>query len=108
IRRGAQMVFFSLAIFLPVFAFCFVVRGPGPLILPATIFLTGVLWMLYYRLFGDEHAPAPRQIQSVYFGPPPQHAYFPQQQSVPVYSSPVETPQERSVIEHTTRSLGRQ
>ena len=108
IRRGAKMVFFSLAIFLPVLAFCFVVDGPEPLFLPASIFLAGIFWMIYYRLFGDEHAPAPMQSQPVYFGPPPQQAYFPQQQSVPAYRPPVETPKEHSVVEHTTRSLGQQ
>jgi hypothetical protein len=109
IRRGAKMVFFSLAMFLPVIAFCFVVEGPEPLFLPATLFLAGIFWMIYYRLFGDENAPAPKsQPEPPYFGPPPQNASLPPPQSVPVYRSPVETPKEHSVIEHTTRSLERQ
>lgn len=108
IRRGAKMVFFSLAMFLPVFGFCFVVDGPAPLILPASIFLAGIFWMLYYRLFGDEAAPAPKQFQPAQFAPPPQQTYLPPQQSVPTYRSPIETPQEHSVAEHTTRSLGRE
>src|SRR5215813_3478648 len=58
IRRGAKMVFFSLGIFLPIFGFCFVVDGPAPLILPGTIFLAGIFWMIYYRLFGSENPPA--------------------------------------------------
>jgi hypothetical protein len=108
IRRGAKMVFIGLAMFLPTFAFCFLVDSPGPLFLPATIFLTGLLWMLYYRLFGDDSALAAPVTQPAQFGPPPQHAYFPTPQTAPVYRAPVETPQEHSVIEHTTRSLGRQ
>src|SRR5882672_4516798 len=108
IRRGAKMVFFSLAMFLPVFGFCFVVDGPGPLIFPGSIFLAGIFWMIYYRLFGDENAPAPKPVQPPYFGPPPQNASLPPPQSVPVYRSPVETPKEHSVVEHTTRSLERQ
>jgi hypothetical protein len=107
IRRGAQITFASLVMFLPVFAFCFVVEGPGPLFLPATIFLAGIFWMLYYRLFGDETVPAPKPAQPAQFGPPPQHAYLPPPQSVPAYRSPVETPQQ-SVVENTTRSLGQQ
>jgi hypothetical protein len=107
IRRGAKLLFFSMVLFIPMFAWAVAEEHPGPLLLPATLFLTGVFWMLYYRLFGDEHAPAPRQTQPVYFGPPPQQAYFPQQQSVPAYRAPVEPPQERSVIENTTRSLER-
>src|SRR5262247_4068380 len=51
IRRGAKMVFFSMGMFLPVFGFCFLVDSVGPLILPATIFLAGIFWMIYYRLF---------------------------------------------------------
>jgi hypothetical protein len=110
IRRGAKMVFTSMAMFLPVLAFSMeIARSPGPLILPATLFLAGVLWMIYYRLFGDEHSPVPKPVQQPYFGPPPQHSSLPSPQSVPVYRSPVEAPKEqRSVIEHTTRSLERQ
>src|SRR5215510_5748122 len=92
IRRGAQITFFSVVMFLPVLAFAIaVVDSPGPLVLPGTIFLTGIFWMLYYRLFGDEAAPAQRQAQPAQFAPPPQHAYLPQQQSGPAYSPPVET-----------------
>jgi hypothetical protein len=109
IRRGAKMVFFSLAMFLPIVGFCFVVEHPFPLILPGSLFLAGILWMIYYRLFGDENTPAPkRQPEQIYFGPPPQHASLPPQQSAPVYKSPVEVPKEHSVVEHTTRSLERQ
>ena len=103
------MVFFSLAMFLPVIGFCFAVESPGPLILPASLFLAGIFWMIYYRLFGDENAPASkRPSEPLYFGPPPQNASLPPQQSVPVYRSPVEVPKEHSVVEHTTRSLERQ
>jgi hypothetical protein len=107
IRRGAKMVFFSLAMFLPIVAFCFVVEGPEPLFLPASVFLAGIFWMIYYRLFGDERAPAPKLVQPLYFGPPPQNASLPPPQPVPVYRSPEEAPKEHSVIEHTTRSLER-
>jgi zinc-ribbon domain len=108
IRRGAKLLFFSVVLFLPMMAWSIAEDHPGPLLFPATLFLAGTFWMLYYRLFGDERASAPRQTQPVHFGPPPQHAYFPQQQSVPAYRPPVETPKEHSVVEHTTRSLGQQ
>ena len=107
IRRGAKLLFFSVVLFLPVLAWSIAIDHPGPLLLLSTLFLAGIFWMLYYRLFGDERPPAPRQTQPVYFGPPPQQAYFPQQQSVPAYRGPVEPPKEHSVIEHTTRSLER-
>jgi zinc-ribbon domain len=108
VRKGAKMVFFSLAMFLPVIAFCSVIRHPGPLFLPTSLFLAGIFWMLYYRIFGDENAPAPKPVQQVYFGPPPQNASLHPPQSAPVYRPPVEAPKGHSVVEHTTRSLDRQ
>jgi hypothetical protein len=109
IRRGAKMVFASLAMFLPVVGFCAAIENGIPLLLPASIFLTGIFWMLYYRLFGDEHAPATRPVQQQppYFGPPPQNAGFPPPQSVPVYRSPVEPPRAHGVVEDTTKFLER-
>jgi hypothetical protein len=108
-RRGAAITFASIVMFVPFFAFALeVVDHPGPLVIPATLFLAGIFWMLYYKLFGDETAPAPRPAQAVHFGPPPQHAYLPPQQSAPAYRSPVETPREHSVVENTTRSLEQQ
>jgi len=109
VRRGAKMVFFSLTMLLPVIGLCSLLRNGGPLLLPLTLFLAGIFWMMYYRLFGDVNAPAPMsRPEPPYFGPPPQNASLPPQQSVPVYRSPVETPKEHSVVEHTTRSLERQ
>jgi len=108
VRRGAKLVFFSVALFLPMMAFSIAEDHPGPLIIPSTLFVAGILWMLYYRLFSDEHAPAPRQAQPPQFGPPPQNAYLPPPQSAPAYISPVETPHEHSVAEHTTRTLKHQ
>lgn len=58
IRRGAKLMFWS-GVLLPIFfGFCFLVDGPGPLLVPITIFLAGLTIMLYARLFGDEFAPA--------------------------------------------------
>lgn len=109
IRRGAQITFFSLALFVPFLAFAIgVAEHPGPLVIPVTIFFTGIFWMLYYRLFGDEAASAPRPVQPAQFGPPPQPAYLPPQQSAPAYRSPVEPSKPQSVVENTTRSLGQQ
>jgi len=109
IRRGAKMVFFSLGMLAPVGALSIVTDEPGLLFLPLTLFLAGVLWMIYYRLFGDENAPTPKnRPEPPYFGPPPQNASLPPPQSAPVYRSPVEAPKEHSVVEHTTRSLERQ
>jgi hypothetical protein len=109
IRRGAKMVFLSLGMLAPVGGLSIAAAEPGLLFLPLTLFLAGIFWMIYYRLFGDVNAPAPKsRPEPPYFGPPPQNASLPPPQSVPVYKSPVETPKEHSVVEHTTRSLERQ
>ncbi|MGE0128114.1 MAG: zinc ribbon domain-containing protein [Blastocatellales bacterium] len=107
IRRGAKITFASVVMFIPFFAISIADNHPGPLVVPMTIFLAGIFWMLYYRLFGDEQPSAPKQVQPPQFISPPQNAYLPPQ-SIPAYRSPVETPQEHSVAEHTTRSLGQQ
>ncbi len=109
IRRGAKITFFSLVMFVPVLAFAIGVEEPGPLVIPVTIFLTGIFWMLYYRLFGEETTPAPRPAQPAQVvPPPPQQAYLPPQHSAPAYRAPVEPPKQQSVVENTTRSLGQQ
>ncbi|SRR6266498_896019 len=109
VRRGAKMLFLSLGMLAPVGGLSIATHEPGLLFLPLTLFLAGIFWMIYYRLFGDVNAPAPKsRPEPPYFGPPPQNASLPPPQSVPVYRSPVETPKEHSVVEQTTRSLERQ
>ncbi len=61
IRRGAKLMFMS-AVLLPVFfGISLLVDGPGPLIVPFTIFLAGLSLYLYARLFGEELPPAKSQ-----------------------------------------------
>ncbi len=107
IRRGAKMCFFGAAMLLPVLMFAIgVVDHPFPLILPATLLLTGIFWMLYFRLFGDDSPPPDRHTyvkplatQNMYLSPP---------QGPPAYRSPISAPQKESVVEHTTRTLEHQ
>jgi hypothetical protein len=56
-RRGAKLMFFSVILFPIFFAFCFLVDGPGPLFVPFTLFLAGLVTLVYARLFGDEFLP---------------------------------------------------
>jgi hypothetical protein len=108
IRRGGKMVFFSLAMFLPVLIFSIaIVEHPFPMVLPATLFLTGIFWMLYYRLFGDEDLIYAKPPQ-ITFSTTPQNAYLPPPQGSPGYQTPVEPHKQQSVVENTTRSLGQQ
>ena len=54
VRRGAKLMFFSAVLFPVFFGLAIAVDEPGPLILPATVFLAGLAWMLYFVLFGEE------------------------------------------------------
>ena len=53
IRLGAKLVFLSIVLLPIFFGLSFVANGPAPLLVPFTTFLTGVIWMLYARLFRD-------------------------------------------------------
>jgi hypothetical protein len=56
IRRGAKLLFFSAVLFPIFFALAIVFDSPGPLIVPLTVFLAGLAWLLYFVLFGEEAA----------------------------------------------------
>jgi hypothetical protein len=60
-RRGAKLMFFSVVLFPIFFAFCFLVDGPAPLVIPLTVFLTGLVMLVYARLFGDELIQVPQR-----------------------------------------------
>jgi hypothetical protein len=108
IRQGAMLFFSSLVLFLPVLYISMeVFRSPFLLLLLGSVFLAGIFWMLYFRLFGDEYAPPPKPVQVMRPAPPPQAALAPPQ-NAPVYRPPAEPPQPQSVIEKTTRTLGRE
>lgn len=54
VRRGAKFMFFSL-VFAPVFfGLCVMFDTPVFLFIPLTLFLAGLMWMLYSALFGEE------------------------------------------------------
>lgn len=53
-RRGAKMMFFSVVLFPIFFGLCFLINSPVPLFVPLTVFLTGLVWLIYARLFGEE------------------------------------------------------
>jgi hypothetical protein len=56
-RRGAKLMFISVVLFPVFFGLCFLVNGPGPLFIPFTVFLAGLVMLVYARLFGDELIP---------------------------------------------------
>jgi zinc-ribbon domain len=106
IKQGAKICFFSIAAFLPVLGLCAAADSGFPLFLPVTTFLSGIFWMIYYRLFVDEYEPPVKNTQAVVAPVASQPTYLPPPQAVPAYRSPIEQPQQQSVVENTTRSLG--
>ncbi|HVF43588.1 MAG TPA: zinc ribbon domain-containing protein [Pyrinomonadaceae bacterium] len=55
-RRGAKLMFLSAVLFPVFFGIAISGDGPGPLIVPVTVFFAGLAWMLYFVLFGEEEA----------------------------------------------------
>jgi zinc-ribbon domain len=106
IRQGAKLCFFSIVAFLPIFGLCAALDIGFPLLLPGTSFLAGIFWMIYYRLFVDEYELPVKNTQVVAAPVTSPPAYLRPQQAVPVYQTPIEQPQQQSVVENTTRSLG--
>jgi hypothetical protein len=53
-RRAAKLMFFSAVLFPIFFGIGIAADGPGPLLVPLTLFLAGLTWMIYARLFGDD------------------------------------------------------
>ncbi len=103
-RRGAKLLFSSF-ISLPLFAaLCVIPDNPVPLLVPITLFIAGICWMMYAKFFCDATLPPQKSLpiqplsQPVYFPPPQTHAKIP-----PVRTAEIEPP--HSVIEHTTRQL---
>lgn len=69
VRRGAKLIFFSVVL-LPVFiGLGLAVDEPAPLLVPFTVFLAGLTYLLYYLIFGEQTAPAKVQQE-----PPPRLA----------------------------------
>lgn len=60
-RRAAKLLFFSVALF-PFFIMMSIAADePGPLIVPFLLFMVGLAWWSYARLFGEETPHVPRK-----------------------------------------------
>lgn len=111
IRRGAKILFFSLVVFLVAFGLAVASDSPEFLIIPFTMFLAGVLWMLYYRLFGDDTPLATEHPLLIQPGAtPPRPALPPQyENAVSSYYAPARNTadmmEQPSVTETTTKLL---
>jgi hypothetical protein len=108
IRLGAKLVFLSIVLLPAFFGLSILADGPAPLLLPFTVFLTGVIWMLYARLFREPDPEAqPRMGRAV--GAPRRPAMLPASpDSIEAGAASTITTGEimrPSVTEHTTNFL---
>jgi hypothetical protein len=110
IRRGAKLMFLSGALLPVAIGLSFLVEEPGPLLLPVIVFMAGLMWMLYSRLFGEESLPTSQPTSQAQLNSA-QQGFLPPPQSVPVSDfnkTPARTAEmvrPPSVTENTTRLL---
>jgi hypothetical protein len=110
-RRGAKLMFFSVVLFPIFFGFCFIVDNPAPLFVPLTVFLAGLVMVVYARLFGEELLPAGNPLARRDLGAGAERAALGAQQFVPAplfnqqRANTAEIAQPPSVTENTTRLL---
>lgn len=108
IRRGAKLMFISGVLFLFTLVLALAVEGPELLMIPFTIFVAGLSWALYSRLFADAEPAVKKQTPAQLYRA---NEYLPPAQ---VNSAPVlrarepntaEIVQPPSVTEYTTNLL---
>jgi hypothetical protein len=108
IRQGAKLMFLSGVLFLFTFFLALLVNGPELLLFPLTIFVAGLSWALYCRLFADPGPAVKKQMPAQLYRA---NEYLPPAQ---VNSPPVlrarepntaEIVQPPSVTEYTTNLL---
>jgi len=96
-RLGGKAIFSSIVLLPVAIALVILTRTPFPLFLPITVFMFGVAWISYHRIFRDEMLPGKEDRQ-----------FF---QSVPMPELPpkrvntAEMKRPPSITEHTTRIL---
>jgi hypothetical protein len=110
-RRAAKLLFFSLLSF-PLFLLLGIaIDGGEPLVVPFLMFLAGLGWLCYARLFSDDTVPVAQQTPRREFGANAERPALNAQQFVPAASfnqqraNTAEMVQPPSVTENTTRLL---
>ena len=106
IRRGAKLMFLSGVLLVPTIALVAAESEGGFLVVPFTVFVAGLFWALYYRLFVDDtpafKSQAPAQLYRA-------NEYLPPMQNPPVLRArepnTAEIVQPPSVTEYTTNLL---
>lgn len=109
IQQGAKLMFASVVL-LPIAAgFSILFDSPVPFFIPLTVFLAGLVWMLYFKLFGEETSLVKRPTSPAQLGTN-ERAALPASHSIPASdfrmpASTAEIVQPPSVTEHTTKLL---
>jgi hypothetical protein len=112
IRQGAKLTLAGFVLIPAGYGLCFLFDSGVPVVIPLTLFLMGLAWMFYYRIFGESTLPDAKQIQPSFMDAPSRelalHAAenslpFITQSSRPTTTSEMAHPS--SVVEHTTRLL---
>jgi hypothetical protein len=113
-RRAAKLLFFTFLL-LPIFVlFCIVVDGPEPLLAPFIMFLAGLGWLVYPRLFSDDSVPVSQRRSRRDLGTGADMPALGPQPFVPAASfgqrqtNTAEIVQPTSVTENTTRLLDKE
>jgi hypothetical protein len=110
-RRGAKLIFFSVVLFPIFFGLSILIDSPGPLFVPFTVFLTGLVMLVYARIFGDELIAVPqrRSSRDLAAGSDRPALGAPQFTPAPLFNQPrantAEIYQPPSVTENTTKLL---
>ena len=108
IKRGAKLMFLSGVLLLPAIGIAAAVDEPGPLLLPFTVFLAGLFWALYCRLFADDRPALPTKMPAQLYR---QNEYLPPAQGNPApvlrarEPNTAEIIKPPSVTEYTTNLL---
>jgi hypothetical protein len=111
-RRAAKLMFFSVVLFPIFFGVSIAADGAGPLLVPFTLFLAALTWMVYARLFSDDSAHVPQRKSRRDLKAGGEQPALNASQFVPAslfdrQANTAEIAQPPSVTEHTTKLLDR-
>jgi hypothetical protein len=109
IRTGKKLLFFSFALLPVSIVFAGMSDHPVPLLIPFTLFLIGLFWLVYHRLFRTEIMEKGNQPQAIRNSETPPHLishpepYYNTFSKARVNTAEIVPPP--SVTENTTRHL---
>lgn len=109
-RQGAKLMLAGVVLIPVAIGVSILLDSPLPLFLPATVFLLGLAWLLYFRMFGDEVSSS--ELKTVSMGQlgtnekllSPARTGFSETVTRPTPRT-AEIVQPSSVTEHTTKLL---